>query len=384
MTYDYIFCGFGLSSMLILLELQKTGSMGEKRILVLEKDKDTQEKTWSFWERGKGEFDDLLDGSWSSGHFTAPGLTTEILGEYTYKSLRRSALSAFVLKRLSLLESVRFERAEVLSWADDGLGVTVRTNGPTYRTKKYFHSAPPDLASLGKKILLQHFIGWNIRTEQNHFEPVAEIMDFDVPQHDNTRFFYVLPSTNRSALVEYTLFSSHLLSESEYEDEIKQYLLRRGIVNYEIVSKERGVVPMTTYPFWKRNTRNVLHIGTAGGWTKASTGYTFYNAQKLSARLVRSLLDGNADFRKFFRKDRFYWYDAILIEVLCFKNDAGREIFTRLFKNNRPGRVLRFLNEATHWTEELSIVKSCPKWLFFRGLAHIIAKRGTPRPPNYN
>jgi lycopene beta-cyclase len=31
---------------------------------------------------------------------------------------------------------------------------------------------------------------------------------------------------------------------------------------------------MTCYPL-EKNTQRVLNIGTAGGWTKASTGYTF-------------------------------------------------------------------------------------------------------------
>jgi lycopene beta-cyclase len=38
---------------------------------------------------------------------------------------------------------------------------------------------------------------------------------------------------------------------------------------------------MTCYPFGKKHKR-VLNIGTAGGWTKASTGYTFKNSDKKS------------------------------------------------------------------------------------------------------
>lgn len=87
-------------------------------------------------------------------------------------------------------------------------------------------------------------------------------------------------------LVEYTLFSKELLPEQEYEDEIKLYLNNLGISNYSVMKKEKGNIPMTVFPFWKYNEKRVLHIGTAGGWTKASTGYTFKKLLKGQKKLL--------------------------------------------------------------------------------------------------
>ena len=91
---------------------------------------------------------------------------------------------------------------------------------------------------------------------------------------------YVLPTSTTEALLEYTLFSKNLLSKEEYEAEIQKYIENLGITEYEIIEKEEGNIPMTCYPFWKHNTKNIVNIGSAGGWTKASTGYTFKNASK--------------------------------------------------------------------------------------------------------
>ena len=88
---------------------------------------------------------------------------------------------------------------------------------------------------------------------------------------------YVLPFSKTQALVEYTLFSAELLKDEEYEAAIKDYLLQLGVKDYKITEKEQGSIPMTAYPFWKHNSSNILHIGTSGGWTKASTGFTFKN-----------------------------------------------------------------------------------------------------------
>ena len=108
-------------------------------------------------------------------------------------------------------------------------------------------------------------------------------MDFDVPQEGSTRFMYVLPINSMEALVEYTVFSEELLDYSRYESGIKSYLDRKGITSYTILRKEQGVIPMTCYPFTAHNSLNILNIGTNGGWTKASTGYTFNNCSKKQA-----------------------------------------------------------------------------------------------------
>jgi len=91
---------------------------------------------------------------------------------------------------------------------------------------------------------------------------------------------YVLPTSANEALLEYTLFSKDLLAKEEYETEIQNYIQKLGITEYEIIEKEQGNIPMTCYPFWQHNSKNILNIGSAGGWTKASTGYTFKNTVK--------------------------------------------------------------------------------------------------------
>ena len=100
-------------------------------------------------------------------------------------------------------------------------------------------------------------------------------MDFTVAQKDHTRFMYILPESPYRALLEYTLFSKTLLTNEEYETEIKNYL-KKGITNYTITEKEQGVIPMTAYQFWKHNSEHLINIGTAGGWSKASTRIHLY------------------------------------------------------------------------------------------------------------
>ncbi|NDA64318.1 MAG: lycopene cyclase, partial [Chitinophagia bacterium] len=71
---------------------------------------------------------------------------------------------------------------------------------------KYIWHPVPTGAHIKSKSyhLLQHFKGWMIETSEDCFDPdKATFMDFRVSQQSGTTFVYVLPVTNRRALVEY-------------------------------------------------------------------------------------------------------------------------------------------------------------------------------------
>ncbi len=143
-------------------------------------------------------------------------------------------------------------------------------------------------------VLQQHFIGWFIKTKKPIFDSdQATYMDFSIPQNGNTRFMYVLPTSVNEALVEYTLFSEHLLPKTEYETAIRDYLAKDlGCSDYEIVETEMGSIPMTAYDFKEHHTKNIRFIGTAGGWAKPSTGYTFKSTAKKIPKLVAHIKTG--------------------------------------------------------------------------------------------
>jgi lycopene beta-cyclase len=190
-------------------------------------------------------------------------------------------------------------------------------------------------------------------------------MDFDIPQNGNTRFMYVLPFTKKEALVEYTLFSKDILEAARYEREIREYLTKKNIRNYEIYDTEKGSIPMSSYPFSKHNSKRILYIGSAGGWTKASTGFTFKFIERKATKLAL-FLENNTDMRLFDKKNRFWWYDLLFIDVLANYNNKGSVLFTRMFKRNKVNTILRFLDEKTTIKEEIGIMLSFPAGMFIK------------------
>ena len=99
------------------------------------------------------------------------------------------------------------------------------------------------------------FIGWTIETENESFDDnKITFMDFSVDQKNEIRFMYILPFTKNKALVEYTLFSKSIIDDNEYEKGIENYLKENHITDYTILDKEKGLIPMTCYPFFQKNT----------------------------------------------------------------------------------------------------------------------------------
>jgi lycopene beta-cyclase len=176
---------------------------------------------------------------------------------------------------------------------------------------------------------------------------------------------YVLPFSKNEALVEYTLFSKDLLDKKGYENSIVSYLQNSGIKDYTITNKESGEIPMTGFPFQKQNSKNIIYIGSAGGWSKPSTGYTFKNIERKSKTLLK-FLKLNDDFKKYSKITRFWFYDLIFLDVLYQNNHLGRKLFTQMFKNNNPKLIFKFLDEKSNLFEEIKIMSSFSTGIFLK------------------
>ena len=114
---------------------------------------------------------------------------------------------------------------------------------------------------------------------------------------------------------------------------------------------------MTCYRFDLKNSPKLLHIGTAGGWTKPSTGYTFQRINEKTKELVEFLKKGQP-LSRFGKRDRFWFYDLLFIDVLAKDNANGADLFKRMFKKNSPEVIFRFLDEKSSLWQEFQIMRS--------------------------
>ena len=372
-SYDYIILGAGASGLLLAYRMAQDSFFDDTSILIIDEVKDKgNDRTWCYWENGNGEWDTILHKSWDAIYFGSETLQDTIpISPYMYKMIRSASFYTLLWDTLNKKSNITFEQTSVLKYRDEGDAVrVVTTDDGFYSCKKLFNSLPNTSFMQQDKypVLQQHFVGWFIKTKKDAFDDtVATFMDFKIPQKGNTRFMYVLPLDKKTALFEYTLFSKDLLEISEYENAIKSYLKQKDITDYDIVEVEKGAIPMTSYKFNKNNTSSVLNIGTVGGWTKASTGYTFMNTSKKTKTLVE-FLKTETDLSKFSRKTKFWFYDLLFLDVLANDNGKGSALFSGLFKNAKTETILKFLDEESTLIEDLKIITAVPSIDFIKAL----------------
>ncbi|MDQ1167989.1 lycopene beta-cyclase [Flavobacterium sp. SORGH_AS 622] len=377
--FDYIFTGTGLASLMTVYKMVMSGKFTDKSILLLDQDsKKANDRTWCFWDKNENVWNSVISKKWDLALFADENFKRDLaLKPYQYNQIRGIDFYNFVFESISKHSNITFLNEKVTDINELETHVYVGTEENRYTTNYLFNSIYTKAFAESQTkypVLQQHFVGWFVKTEREIFNPEeVTFMDFSVEQKGNTRFMYVLPTSKTEALVEYTLFSENLLSKEEYENEIQSYLKNLGADQYKVLEKEQGSIPMTCYPFWKKNTKRVLNIGTAGGWTKASTGYTFKNSDKKSSELVSFLqADSSPKMNSFHKKNRFWFYDLLLLDILHRHNELGSSIFSSLFKKGNPVLIFKFLDEETSLLEDLQVISKCPKLPFVKALFRVI------------
>lgn len=381
--FNYIFTGTGLASLMTIYKMVLSGKFTDKTILLLDQDlKKTNDRTWCFWEKTESVWNTVVSKKWDSALFANENFKRNLdLKPYTYNKISGLDFYNFVFEAISNQLNITFLNEKVTDINELETHVFVGTEENRYTCDYLFNSIyTKTFAESQTKypVLQQHFTGWFVKSESEVFNPdEVTFMDFSVEQKGNTRFMYVLPASKTEALVEYTLFSEKLLAAEEYEKEIQLYLKKLGINEFEIIEKEQGSIPMTCYPFWKKNTKRVLNIGTAGGWTKASTGYTFKNSDKKSSELVKFLQNNTSallNMKAFHKKSRFWFYDLLLLDILYRHNELGSTVFSSLFRKGNPALIFKFLDEETSLAEDLKVILKCPKLPFIKALFRVALK----------
>jgi len=377
--YDYIICGAGLSGLILANRIFEDRFFDDKNILLIDKDlKSSVNKTWCFWETGNSVWKDYIVKSWDTVIFKSKVFKKEkSLKSYSYKMIKSKFFLESIINKIKQANNFYFFQDEIVDFIESENNVLVKTKSNQFLANNVFNSCV-DIDEIKSKtsypLLLQHFLGWTIETKEGVFnEKKATIMDFSIDQKGETRFFYVLPLSDKKALIEFTVFSKDLLKKDEYELELIKYIKSLKIDKYKIIEDEFGVIPMTCYPFERKNTSKILNIGTAGGWTKPSSGYTFKFIEKNTTKLL-SHIKKNTQFSNFKIKTRHWIYDLIFLDVLYKKNYLGSNLFIKMFSKNPMEKIFMFLDNETSIIDELKITASFPKRIFTNSLVNNIGK----------
>lgn len=382
---DVALVGGGGAGLTLLHQLARHGPRGLRVAVVDPVDRlreHPQDRTWCFWDAGASDVDAALCREWSRVLVRDHRHRLDLdLTPLRYAMLRSRDYYALVERASAGMDVVHLP-APATAVLDGPDGAVVRTDVADVRATWVFDSRPAPPARPGVTTLLQHFRGAVVRTPTDAFDPqVATLMDFAVPQPARgLAFGYCLPLDPRRALVEYTEFSPAVLDDEGYAAALDGYLRRVvGEAPVEVEHAEQGVIAMTDAVLARRAGARVLRVGTAGGATRASTGYTFSAMARQGRAVALALRAGQDPVPPRAYPRRHAAMDAALLRGLDAGHLDGPAFFLRLFARNPPERVLRFLDGATTPAQELAVMRSAPWAAMSRSAAEVAAGRARLR-----
>lgn len=376
--YDYVIAGAGAAGLSLVSALLNS-SQRHKRILLIDPDqKNKNDRTWCFWETSLPiNLKEIPVRRWDDLRFIGNGWDKKFaLSPFQYMMVAGLDFYQQRFSELSQFDNVTFQQGAVTKVIDVPESVVVMGTDFEVKAAWFFDSRPPKTTpgDSQTRSLKQHFLGWEIQTGTDVFDPAAPILfDFRTPQNGAMRFFYVIPFSRRKALVEYTLFSEELLTEREYEDAIRVYLHSQlGVESYSVLAVEHGIIPMTDQPLPRKLGERWMAIGTRGGRVKPSSGYAFLRILRDAADIVSSLERNGHPFDLSNSPGRYALFDSIMLEVMRTDPDEMAYIFTVLFQKNPIQRIFKFLDERNSLWEDMRLISSLPWGPFLGALWRVI------------
>tara|TARA_B100001175_G_scaffold311375_1_gene315710 strand:+ start:94 stop:1161 length:1068 start_codon:yes stop_codon:yes gene_type:complete len=350
--FDYIIVGGGCAGLSLAYELEIHKKLKNKTLAIIEPRQEyKRDKTWSFWRVAPHNFDDCVKKSWENFSINIPGKTNHLeCKNYPYQSIDSGLFYKKIHNKLRENENIVFFK-ELKNI--DSNNSFIFNSVPTLK-KNHLN-------------LWQHFCGVEIETQRDFFDDsIFNLMDFECEQRESVHFFYTLPYSKNKALVETTWLSKmNDDSQKDYDEQIKNYIEKYlNLKNYKITYREEGAIPLF-YPSYE-NEKNKINIGTAGGMTRLSTGYTFLNIQEHS-KYIRKNIENISNIKKYEIAKKYHFLDEVFLRVLEKNPKKMSSIFFKMFETS-ANTVIKFLSNKSNFLEDLSIILRMPKWTFIKAL----------------
>ncbi|MFL2852505.1 MAG: lycopene cyclase family protein [Candidatus Pelagibacter sp.] len=350
--FDYVINGGGCAGLSLAYELEINNELKKNTLAIIEtREKYKRDKTWSFWKVFNHNFEDCVIKNWNNFTINTSENSHELKNEdYPYQSIDSEKFYTKINSRLSTNPNVSFFKS---------------LNEINSENSLIFNSVFKESADKTK--LWQHFQGIEIETSKDIFdEEIINLMDFNCDQKNNVHFFYTLPFNKNRALIE-TTWLSDLEDQRlmDYDLQLENYIKNNlGIKNYKINFMEKGAIPLF-YPSLKNNDKTI-NIGSAGGMTRLSTGYTFLNIQEHSKYIAKNINKINK-IKTFSIGKKYQLLDKIFLKVLEKNPEKMPKIFFDMFKTS-SNTIIKFLSNKSNIFEDFSIISKMPKLLFIKAI----------------
>ncbi|MCE2517828.1 MAG: lycopene cyclase [Alphaproteobacteria bacterium] len=378
-TTDHLIIGGGCAGLSLARMLPPQPSQGPSsqgqpsesppskgQTLVVEAHPRKQDHSWGFFV-----MDELADAaamarkSWTKWQIITPDAAfTQHSTNHPYAGLESKAWLTHC-RGAALANGVKFTQAIITAISDQGV---VDTDHGAIKAGMIYDSRPP---SPPDGAMIQHFIGHEVETPRPVFDPdCAVLMDFRCDQSRGIHFIYVLPYSDRRALIESTMFSPKLEDDGFYETAIASYLKDQlKVDNAMVLRREKGAIPMAEVGrAISGGPVPVIPIGARGGAIRPSSGYAFGFIQQQITALTTALSADKLPSTTSPHQPIDLMMDRLFLKVIARRPSLAPRLFAAMAKALNGDEMALFMSGRATMGLRLKVILAMPKWPFIMAL----------------
>ena len=369
---DVLILGAGCAGTSLAHYLEDFGYAG-KVVLLDSRTKFNREQRWCSWAKLPASLAPLVQQSWRSWTVADENHSTTRTSEnYSYQQIYAPDFFAHFHSRWQNSDApIEINLGGKVGRIEERRDcVEVEANGEIWRANLVFDARHKGSANLknaenAKSVYLhQTFLGWKIEFPRAVFDSQnATLMDFRTAPTDGVNFIYVLPYSDREALVESTSFSINPTVWGSHLNAVTKYIGENFGEDYDITAEESGELPMTTAKMPAKSGERIFNIGIAGGAARPSSGYAFHRIQRQTSEMARAIVN-KEKIPQTFASRKYDFFDAVFLEAVAQNPAAAKDYFLRMFEKVAPDSLIRFLTDESSMADDLTVINALPKLSF--------------------
>lgn len=344
----------------------------------------TEDRTWCFWSTEASNHNHLPLKNWCHVELSHRASTVTVdLKSDRYQMLR--SLDFYLDKCESIAQSTNVhlqlgEKVVAVTKSLDGRWIT-ETTVATYISNFVIDTRPMGANVDSAPLLWQTFLGFEIVCDQPSFDSnTAHLMDFSEVVDGSIPFIYLLPISDRQALVELTTISSNRLDPETMVVELQTAITHLvGATTYRVVRTESGAIPMGLAESDNDRVATYVNVGVTRGSARPSSGYAFCRIQRWADACCKSLLNGEPPLNPLPDSTLVRFMDKVFLKVVRNQPRIGPEIFVRMFKHVPIANLIRFLIDKPTVLDAIHIIASLPKLVFLSEWLNLSHRHERPK-----
>jgi lycopene beta-cyclase len=258
----------------------------------------------------------------------------------------------------------------------------VQTNNQDFLTQKIVDTRPHKTIQSSDALMWQSFLGQEVSFEDDTFDAnCATLMDFGEEEQngsDEVTFIYILPLSNKRALVELTVFAKQPIAKVALEKPLANAIRTLNPKQAAVIDRtEYGVLPMGLKA---KNLTNDLssqddhkqhsyvYAGLFFGAARPSSGYAFMRIQRWAKSCAHSIASCGRPIGHAPDSAWLTWMDNLFLKVILQKPSLAPSLFMAMFQRVNVGSMVRFLSDQAKPKDYLWIILALPPIPFLRQL----------------